>query len=183
MKTRIIIVALMLVSVTAFAQKKDFYSPFFKQGLVGYASVGGATFVTRHTTGSEFAPSAGIGYAFGQGTYLGVGTTYYVHSGDEHTIPIFAEVRHSFLKKSLISPFADLKTGYVFTKPSGSGFLMCPGIGVDVSRFFFEFSFSYDSGKKELLENHSDYGKYDYKNQLLMMSVGVSFKIASAQRI
>ncbi|MCI1786275.1 MAG: hypothetical protein LKI59_09090 [Bacteroidales bacterium] len=162
-------VLLTFAGVIASAQTR-MSSPFFKKGITGYASMGGAALVTRGTEGSEIAPSASIGYGFGEGTYLGTGTSCYFHSGNDWTVPIFVEMKHSFTKNNVISPFADVKSGFVFTKPHGHGLLICPGVGVNVSRFFMECSFSYDSG-----EINTQGEKYNYKRELILMSFGIAF--------
>ncbi|MDY6320866.1 MAG: hypothetical protein SPL44_07655 [Bacteroidales bacterium] len=51
-------------------------------------------------------------------------------------IPIFAEIKYSFLRNSIVSPFVDLIAGGAYNHSSyGTGYVLKPSIGLDVWKF------------------------------------------------
>lgn len=85
--------------------------------------------------------STSHGYSFGNGLYVGGGIGLYINPVDKggystrYQIPVFAEIRYSFLDRT-VSPFVDLKAGgfYDYTL-GGAGYSVRPSIGVDIWRF------------------------------------------------
>ncbi len=81
------------------------------------------------------------GHSFGNGLYLGGGTGLYFGNSNfkenkfRVSIPVFAEIKYSFLNK-LASPFIGAKGGGFFDyTDSGCGYIIRPYIGVDIWRF------------------------------------------------
>lgn len=85
--------------------------------------------------------STSHGYSFGNGLYVGGGIGLYINPVDKggystrYQIPVFAEIKYSFLDRT-VSPFLDLKAGgfYDYTL-GGTGYVIRPSIGVDIWRF------------------------------------------------
>ena len=51
-------------------------------------------------------------------------------------IPFFGEIKYSFLKNAIVSPFVDLVAGGAYNYSSyGTGYLLKPSVGLDVWRF------------------------------------------------
>lgn len=51
-------------------------------------------------------------------------------------IPFFGEIKYSFLKNSIVSPFVDVVAGGAYNYSSyGTGYLLKPSVGLDVWRF------------------------------------------------
>ncbi|MGI5847573.1 MAG: hypothetical protein ACOX5T_06075 [Candidatus Cryptobacteroides sp.] len=81
--------------------------------------------------------STSHGYGFGNGLFVGGGTgiiynpTYGNGVKNRIQIPIFGEVKYSFLNKK-VSPFVDLKAGGLFDYSAyGVGYVLKPSVGVD----------------------------------------------------
>ena len=94
------------------------------------------------------------GYSFGNGLYLGMGTgvTTNLYAADMGgvdaliTIPLFADVKYSFMNKR-VSPYIALKTG-IGVLSGDVVFPPClyvaPSIGVDIGRFSLGITYVYE---------------------------------------
>jgi len=98
-----------------------------------------ALFEDNHTLTSL---TSSHGFAFGNGLYLGggIGVTYSpinkLNVSHQIIIPIFAEIKYSFLRNSIVSPFVDLIAGGAYNYSSyGTGYVLKPSIGLDVWKF------------------------------------------------
>ena len=83
--------------------------------------------------------SAVHGYSFGNGLYVGggIGLGFDTVYADKTSviIPVFAEVKYSFLDK-FDSPFVSVRLGeYADCTNYGLGFYFNPAVGVDLGRF------------------------------------------------
>lgn len=85
--------------------------------------------------------SSSHGYSFGNGLYLGGGTgivyspIHKLNVKNQIIIPFFGEIKYSFLKNSIVSPFVDLVAGGAYNYSSyGTGYLLKPSVGLDVWR-------------------------------------------------
>lgn len=86
--------------------------------------------------------SSSHGYSFGNGLYLGGGTGIVysplrkLNVRNQIIIPFFGEIKYSFLKNAIASPFVDLVAGGAYNYSSyGTGYLLKPSVGLDVWRF------------------------------------------------
>lgn len=86
--------------------------------------------------------SSSHGYSFGNGLYLSGGTgivyspLHKLNVKNQIIIPFFGEIKYSFLKNAIVSPFVDLVAGGAYNYSSyGTGYLLKPSIGLDVWRF------------------------------------------------
>lgn len=86
--------------------------------------------------------SSSHGYSFGNGLYLGGGTGIVysplrkLNVKNQIIIPFFGEIKYSFLKNAIVSPFVDLVAGGAYNYSSyGTGYLLKPSVGLDVWRF------------------------------------------------
>lgn len=86
--------------------------------------------------------SSSHGYSFGNGLYLGGGTgivyspLHKLNVKNQIIIPFFGEIKYSFLKNSIVSPFVDVVAGGAYNYSSyGTGYLLKPSVGLDVWRF------------------------------------------------
>lgn len=86
--------------------------------------------------------SSSHGYSFGNGLYLGGGTgivyspIHKLNVKNQIIIPFFGEIKYSFLKNSIVSPFVDVVAGGAYNYSSyGTGYLLKPSVGLDVWRF------------------------------------------------
>ena len=86
--------------------------------------------------------SSSHGYSFGNGLYLGGGTGIVysplrkLNVRNQIIIPFFGEIKYSFLKNTIVSPFVDVVAGGAYNYSSyGTGYLLKPSVGLDVWRF------------------------------------------------
>lgn len=86
--------------------------------------------------------SSSHGYSFGNGLYLGGGTGIVysplrkLNVRNQIIIPFFGEIKYSFLKNAIVSPFVDVVAGGAYNYSSyGTGYLLKPSVGLDVWRF------------------------------------------------
>ena len=93
------------------------------------------------TDGERVELTTAHGYSFGNGLFvgggLGVDYGFYCVNGKNHSvfIPIFANIKYSFLNRT-VSPFVDLRGGALIDySSSGAGYSVMPSIGADVWRF------------------------------------------------
>lgn len=87
----------------------------------------------------QFVLSTSHGYSFGNGLYVGggIGLGFDTVYADKTSviIPVFAEVKYSFLDK-FDSPFVSVRLGeYADCTNYGLGFYFNPAVGVDLGRF------------------------------------------------
>lgn len=122
-----------IVSHDVTAQTKNYlyYKGYRANVQAGYMFEG------HHPT---YSLSSSHGYSFGNGLYIGGGSGLFLNTldygeGSRFMIPLFAEVKYSFLNRK-VSPYVDFKAGLLgdLTK-KGFGRVINPMIGVDVGRF------------------------------------------------
>ena len=117
----------------------------FLYGKPGYAGNISFAIGKDFIQGSTVDLLTSHGYSFGNGLYLGMGTgvTTNLYAADMGgvdaliTIPLFADVKYSFMNKR-VSPYIALKTG-IGVLSGDVVFPPClyvaPSIGVDIGRF------------------------------------------------
>lgn len=97
---------------------------------------------------------------------IGAGINYYT-SPDAWSLPIFADVRGTFLNNS-ITPFIDLKIGYSIL--DAEGFYLAPSIGCRINRF--NVSIGYELQKADL-----DFYYFESKETIggISLKIGLDF--------
>lgn len=133
--TTVVLTAFIGLSTEVYAESHR--STMYDRGYRADVQVG--TVVDEFYT--VFSLSTSHGYSFGNGLYVGGGVGLYVTPIEidgyktRYQIPIFAEIKYSFLDRT-VSPFVDLKAGgfYDYTL-GGTGYAIRPSIGVDIWRF------------------------------------------------
>lgn len=127
--------------------------------------------------------STSHGYSFGNGLYLGggIGTGFstrdILNKKNRVMIPVFMEVKYSFLKNSLASPFIDMIAGGAADYSAyGTGYFLQPSAGVDI----WKFSISVGLGRYAM--NYSTYdGKKNGAPAIIgstLTDTGISISIA-----
>lgn len=131
--------------------------------------------------------STSHGYAFGNGLYVGggIGLTYSplsrLNVKRQVIIPVFAEVKYSFLKNSMVSPFIDVIAGGAYNYSSyGTGFLLKPSVGLDLWKFSFSaglgrYAINYASTGAEINGHPAIVGEKE-TNTGVFVSIAYNFK-------
>lgn len=118
------------ISHISAAQAKN---PMYLKGYKGDVQIG-YVFEGKEPT---YTLTTGHGHCFGNGLYLGGGTGLFLNTidygdGERFMIPVFAEIRYSFLNRKA-SPFIDFKGGMLGDLTmKGIGYVLNPMIGVDI---------------------------------------------------
>ena len=74
------------------------------------------------------------GYSFGNGLWLGGGTGLAFPSPYDLFLPLYSEVKYSFLPSRIVSPFLSAKVGGM-TNFYECYMILSPAMGVDIKRF------------------------------------------------
>ena len=92
------------------------------------------------------------GFSYGNGLYIGGGAGFGAefvpdfNAVPTYTIPVFADIKYSFLK-TMTSPFVSLKAGGVVDiTNTGIRAFANPSIGVDIARFSIKAGYEYQLG-------------------------------------
>lgn len=99
------------------------------------------------------------GYSFGNGLYLGMGTGLSVNfdggEGIFTTVPIFADMKYSFMDKK-ISPYIALKVGvgmYTAYDYLPLCLYLAPSVGIDIGRFSIGINYVYERNTARVVES------------------------------
>lgn len=92
--------------------------------------------------GASVSPSFGIGadlftshgYSFGNGLWMGGGTGLAFPSAYDVFLPLFTEVKYTFMADKMASPFVSAKLGFM-TNLDETLTILNPAFGVDLGRF------------------------------------------------
>jgi len=130
-----IFVLFMLVAMPQAMRAQNYYSTGYVGNIAG--ELGWDTFSTNTRNGLGLSVSHTSGYAFGQGTFIGVGTGVGISKSFGGAwavnIPLFAEVQHEFIN-GRISPMAGLKLGIESEQLKSPRFLIVPSFGISIGR-------------------------------------------------
>lgn len=136
MKHFLVSIALAFIVCSAFAQQANrnyLYNRGYKVNVQSSALFNNVTLTSL---------TSSHGYSFGNGLYVGggLGATYSPQDNmnikNQMILEVFAEVKYSFLKNSIVSPFVDLIAGGAANYSSyGTGYFVKPSVGVDIWRF------------------------------------------------
>ena len=74
------------------------------------------------------------GYSFGNGLWVGGGTGLSFPSPYDLFLPLYSEIKYSFLADRRVSPFLSARVGGM-TNFEECRMILCPAFGVDISRF------------------------------------------------
>lgn len=74
------------------------------------------------------------GYSFGNGLWIGGGTGLSMISPYDPFLPLFAELKYTFIPKAKVSPFLSAKAG-LMTNFEDMVMMFNPALGIDISRF------------------------------------------------
>ena len=74
------------------------------------------------------------GYSFGNGVWIGGGTGLSMISPYDPFLPLFAELKYSFIPEVKVSPFLSAKAG-LMTNFEDMVMILNPALGIDISRF------------------------------------------------
>lgn len=136
-----IIICLSIVLISFVAQAQNRVTGMYEKGYRADIQVGTVLSVEYDISNPEIYLTTSQGYCFGNGLYLGAGTglsldTFPLNGYKNRIIiPLFAEIKYSFMK-TLVSPFVGLSVGGVFDcTAKGAGFMVRPAVGVDIWRF------------------------------------------------
>ena len=135
---------LLTVSIAGFSQTGN---PMYEKGYSGNIS-----FVAAQGYRFKAMLLTSHGYRFGNGCFIGIGTGFTSDFTKTMELPLFMDIRYSFLKNSDTSPFLGLKTGYVLEMGFfRNGFIASPEIGFGIGKmtvsigYTFEYFPGYDS--------------------------------------
>ena len=145
-KVLVTIVLMLSVSFSVFAQNAD---SWYNDGYRGSDEL---------ETGSTFSRTFVVsvlsshGYSVGNGLYFGVGAGCTVNPADNGnlSLPIFADMRYSFIDKPC-SPFVDLKLGTSFyIEDVTAGLFIRPSVGVDVRNWSLHLGYGLYTGTETI---------------------------------
>lgn len=132
---RLILLFILLIPTSAFAKNNLNY--LHTKGYKSDVHLAGTLYEGKAVT----TLSSSHGYGFGKGLFVGggVGIIYnpvYANGVKNRIeIPVFAEIKYSFLNKKF-SPFVDLKAGGLYDYSAyGVGYIVKSSIGVDFWKF------------------------------------------------
>ncbi len=139
MKHFLVCIALTFIVCSAFAQQANrnyLYNSGYK------VNVQTSTLFTFANSVTITSLTSSHGFAFGNGLYVGggLGVTYSPQDNmnikNQMILDVFAEVKYSFLKNSIVSPFVNLMAGGACNYSSyGTGYFVKPSVGIDIWRF------------------------------------------------
>lgn len=155
----------------ALVAKREANKPY--TGYRGIVELGGAAEISSGTAGFRASVNFVNGYSFSPHFYAGVGVGIAVHS-NHCAIPLFANLRFSFLKDRKLIPYISLNVGYdisltrisddeyfnyYYYGATYSGYYLEPNIGIQIKRktvrnknYYWNIGISYT----ELLECWDD---------------------------
>ena len=156
-KITICIIAPLLFASVSYAQ--DGHK--FLYGKPGYAGNISFAIGKDFIQGSTVDLLTSHGYSFGNGLYLGMGTGLSVNlvSGDGigtfMTVPIFADMKYSFMDRR-VSPFIALKAGigmYTAYDYLPLCLYLAPSVGIDIGRFSIGINYVYKKNTERVVES------------------------------
>ena len=98
----------------------------------GYVGNVGLSVSAGYGVGADLFTSHG--YCFGNGLWVGGGTGLSFPSPYDLFLPLYSEVKYSFLADRLASPFLSARVG-VMTNFDECRMILNPAVGVDIKRF------------------------------------------------
>lgn len=98
----------------------------------GYAGNAGLSVSAGLGIGADLFTSHG--YSFGNGLWIGGGTGLSFPSPYDLFLPLYSEIKYSFLADRRVSPFLSARVGGM-TNFDECRMILCPAFGVDISRF------------------------------------------------
>lgn len=98
----------------------------------GYAGNAGLSVSAGLGIGADVFTSHG--YSFGNGLWIGGGTGLSFPSPYDLFLPLYSEIKYSFLADRRVSPFLSARVGGM-TNFEECRMILCPAFGVDISRF------------------------------------------------
>ena len=98
----------------------------------GYAGNAGLSVSAGLGIGADLFTSHG--YSFGNGLWIGGGTGLSFPSPYDLFLPLYSEIKYSFLADRRVSPFLSARVGGM-TNFEECRMILCPAFGVDISRF------------------------------------------------
>ena len=98
----------------------------------GYAGNAGLSVSAGLGIGADVFTSHG--YSFGNGLWIGGGTGLSFPSPYDLFLPLYSEIKYSFLADRRVSPFLSARVGGM-TNFDECRMILCPAFGVDISRF------------------------------------------------
>lgn len=133
----------------------------FLYGKPGYAGNISFAIGKDFIQGSTVDLLTSHGYSFGNGLYLGMGTGLSVNlvSGDGigtfMTVPVFADMKYSFMDRR-VSPFIALKAGvgmYTAYDYLPLCLYLAPSVGIDIGRFSIGINYVYERNTARVVES------------------------------
>ena len=110
------------------------------------------------------------GYNVGNGLYCGVGTGVTANPNEygNFTIPVFADLKYSFMNKDF-SPFVAIKMGTSFYVEDLTAGLMCrPSVGVDIRKCSLSMGYGRYTGTETSISVTSQISKEFTKHSLVV---------------
>ena len=171
MKKWIVIVAAMLLAMTAQAQESRMY----RKGYLGSVEIGPQLSVGKNNFGGCMALLLENGGRFGNGMALSGITGAMMDLTGNLYVPLMVRGKYSILDRS-ISPFVSVQSGARFMIGDlNNCFTMGAAVGVDWSRFSASFGYEFAGGK--IRNYYSSLGDVEelYKGHSLNLMFAVHF--------
>jgi hypothetical protein len=126
------LVSVILAVVTAFAV--DVSAQNNRNALLEKGYVGNVGFSVTPVLSIGVDIFTSHGYSFGNGLWVGGGTGFSMINPYDPFLPLFTELKYTFIPKARFSPFLDAKAGFM-TNFEDTVMMFNPTIGIDISRF------------------------------------------------